>query len=106
MNKEEKLKLSRNVAVVTGIFSIVVALLLLLNFFQMTRSKPLDSEALAALVKQLSQDKDNDALKAEIRNFDLLARKAYFNTQWQIKTGGILLLIGSLTSSASDQFSM
>jgi outer membrane protein assembly factor BamB len=62
----------------------------------MTRSKPLDSEALAALVKQLSQDKDNDALKAEIRNFDLLARKAYFNTQWQIKTGGILLLIGSV----------
>lgn len=96
MNKEEKLKLSKNVAVVAGIFSIAVALLLLLNFFQMTRSKPLDSEALVALVQQLSQDKDNDALKAEIRNFDLLARKAYFNTQWQIKTGGILLLAGAV----------
>jgi outer membrane protein assembly factor BamB len=96
MNKEEKLKLSKNVAVVAGIFSIAVALLLLLNFFQMTRSKPLDSEALAVLVKQLSQDKDNDGLKAEIRNFDLLARKAYFNTQWQIKTGGIMLLAGAI----------
>lgn len=96
MNKEEKLKLSKNVAIVAGIFSITVALLLLLNFFQMTRSKPLDSEALAALVQQLSQDKDNDALKTEIRNFDLLARKAYFNTQWQIKTGGLLLLAGAI----------
>ncbi len=96
MNKDEKLKLSKNVAVVAGIFSITVALLLLLNFFQMTRSKPLDSEALAALVQQLSQDKDSDALKAEIRNFDLLARKAYFNTQWQIKTGGVLLLAGAI----------
>jgi outer membrane protein assembly factor BamB len=96
MNKEEKLKLSKNVAVVAGIFSTAVALLLLLNFFQMTRSKPLDSEALAVLIKQLSQDKDNDGLKAEIRNFDLLARKAYFNTQWQIKTGGIMLLAGAI----------
>ena len=96
MTKEEILQLSKKVSVVAGIFSITIALLLLLNFFQMTRSKPLDSEALASLVKQLSQDKDNDALKVEIRNFDLLARKAYFNTQWQIKTGGILLLLGAI----------
>jgi outer membrane protein assembly factor BamB len=96
MNPEEKLKLSRNVAIIAGLFSITIALLLLLNFIQMTRSKPLDSEALAALVQQLNKDPNNDHLKAEIRNFDLLARKAYFNTQWQVRTGGRLLLLGTI----------
>ncbi len=96
MNPEDKLKLSRNVAIIAGLFSITLALLLLLNYFQMTRSKPLDSEALAALVQQLNKDPNNDHLKAEIRNFDLLARKAYFNTQWQVRTGGRLLLAGAI----------
>ena len=96
MNRDEKLKLSGNVAVVAGVFSITIALLLLLNFIQMSRSKPLDSNALTALVQQLNKDPNNDQLKAEIRNFDLLARKAYFNTQWQVRTGGRLLLIGAI----------
>jgi outer membrane protein assembly factor BamB len=96
MNPEDKLKLSRNVAIIAGLFSITIALLLLLNYIQMTRSKPLDSEALAALVQQLNKDPNNDHLKAEIRNFDLLARKAYFNTQWQVQTGGRLLLLGTI----------
>jgi len=88
--------LSRNVAVVAGVFSITIALLLLLNFIQMSRSKPLDSNALTALVQQLNKDPNNDQLKAEIRDFDLLARKAYFNTQWQVRTGGRMLLIGAM----------
>jgi outer membrane protein assembly factor BamB len=96
MNSEDKLKLSRNVAIIAGLFSVTIALLLLLNYIQMTRSKPLDSEALAALVQQLNKDPNNDHLKAEIRNFDLLARKAYFNTQWQVHTGGQLLLFGTI----------
>jgi len=96
MEPDQKLKFSLNIALVSGIFCITVALLLLLNFIQMSKNKPLESKALTSLVKQLSQEPNSDELKQEIRNFDLLARKAYFNTQWQVKTGGYLLLFGAI----------
>ncbi|HEY3389136.1 MAG TPA: PQQ-binding-like beta-propeller repeat protein, partial [Prolixibacteraceae bacterium] len=96
MEQENKLKFSLNIALISGIFCITVALLLLLNFMQMAKNKPLESKALTSLVKRLSQEPNSDELKQEIRNFDLLARKAYFNSQWQVKTGGYLLLFGAI----------
>jgi outer membrane protein assembly factor BamB len=101
MEQENKLKLSLNIALVSGIFCITVALLLLLNFVQMAKNKPLESKALISLVKRLSQEPNSDELKLEIRNFDLLARKAYFNSQWQVKTGGYLLLFGAIVFAIS-----
>jgi outer membrane protein assembly factor BamB len=67
----------------------------------MANNKPLESKALTSLVKRLSQEPNSDELKQEIRNFDLLARKAYFNSQWQVKTGGYLLLFGGLVFALS-----
>ena len=101
MEHEVKLKLSFNIALVSGIFCVTVALLLLLNFMQMAKNKPLESKALVTLVRQLSQEPNSDELKQEIRNFDLLARKAYFNSQWQVKTGGYLLLFGAIVLALS-----
>lgn len=101
MEPENKLKFSLNIALVSGIFCITVALLLLLNFMQMSKNKPLESKALTSLVKRLSQEPNSDELKQEIRNFDLLARKAYFNSQWQVKTGGYLLLFGAILFALS-----
>ena len=101
MEQDIKLKLSINIALVSGIFCITVALLLLLNFIQMAKNKPLESKAITSLVKRLSQEPNSDELKQEIRNFDLLARKAYFNTQWQVKTGGYLLLFGAIVLAFS-----
>ena len=40
---------------------------------------------------QLQKEPDNQVLKEQIRALDLLARKAYFTNQWQIRTGGFLL---------------
>ncbi len=87
MHVNDKIKLSQNIAVIAGIFCVVVAMLLLLNFWQVTKSDPIESKALQALVDRLKQEPNSDELKTEIRNFDLLARKAYFNSQWQVKTG-------------------
>lgn len=101
MEKDIKLKLSFNIALVSGIFCVTVSLLLLLNFLQMAKNKPLESKALVSLVKRLSQEPNSDELKQEIRDFDLLARKAYFNTQWQVKTGGYLLLFGAIVLALS-----
>lgn len=96
MEPEDKLKYALNIAFISGLFCITVSLLLLLNFMQMSGNKPLESKALTSLVKRLSQEPNSDELKQEIRNFDLLARKAYFNSQWQVKTGGYLLLFGAI----------
>ena len=96
MTNTDKLKLSQNVIVISGIFCVTVALLLLLNFWQVSKNDPIESKALVALVERLKDDSNNEELKNEIRNFDLLARKAYFNSQWQVKTGAYLLLFGAI----------
>lgn len=96
MDNNDKLKLAQNVAVISGIFCSVVALLLLLNFWQFSKNDPIESQALEVLVERLKQDPNNDGLKTEIRQYDLLARKAYFNSQWQVKTGAYLLLFGAI----------
>lgn len=96
MNNNDKIKLSQNIAVIAGIFCMVVAMLLLLNFWQVSKSDPIESKALQALVDRLKQEPNSDELKTEIRNYDLLARKAYFNSQWQVKTGAYLLLFGAI----------
>jgi len=96
MNNTDKLKIAQNIAVIAGIFCTAVAMLLLLNFWQVSKTDPIESKALEALVQRLKQEPNNDELKVEIRNFDLLARKAYFNSQWQVKTGAYLLLFGAI----------
>ncbi|MDA3822574.1 MAG: hypothetical protein PF450_08220, partial [Bacteroidales bacterium] len=96
MNQEEKLKLARQVMQIAGIFSLVVAGVLLINFMQLKKNEPLESETLNYLVEQLKDDSRNEQLMEEIRNFDLLVRKAYFTSAWQVKTGTILLLFGGI----------
>ena len=101
MTNNDKLKIALNSAVISGIFCTVVALLLLLNYWQVSQSDPIESKALEALVERLNEEPNNEELKEEIRNFDLLARKAYFNSQWQIKTGAYLLLFGAIVLAVS-----
>jgi outer membrane protein assembly factor BamB len=96
MTNTDKIKLAQNIAVISGIFCSAVALLLLLNFWQISKADPIESKALEVLVERLKEDPNNDGLKAEIRSYDLLARKAYFNSQWQIQTGALLLLFGAI----------
>ncbi|KAF0234573.1 MAG: hypothetical protein FD181_3640 [Prolixibacteraceae bacterium] len=96
MTNTDKIKLAQSIAVIAGIFCSVVALLLLLNFWQISKADPIESKALEVLFERLKDDPNNDGLKAEIRSYDLLARKAYFNSQWQIQTGALLLLFGAI----------
>lgn len=96
MTNNDKIRISQNVALIAGIFCAAVAILLLLNFWQVSKSDPIESKALKALVERLKDEPNNEELKAEIRNFDLLARKAYFNSEWQVKTGAYMLLFGAI----------
>jgi outer membrane protein assembly factor BamB len=101
MDPDNKLKIARRTALISGIFCALVALLLLLNFWDMKRHEPLESATIEALVKRLSEEPNNETLKEEIRSFDLLARKAYFTSRWQVKTGTWLLLVGGIVLAIS-----
>ncbi|MGC9341595.1 MAG: PQQ-binding-like beta-propeller repeat protein [Bacteroidales bacterium] len=96
MDQNAKINLSRQVMWISGIFCLVVAVLLVANFWQLKKSDPIESKTMEALVERLSQEPNNEELKEEIRKFDLLARKAYFTSTWQVKTGAFLLLFGGI----------
>lgn len=69
MDQKTKIRNSYRVAVVSGVFCIVLSLLLLLNFWD---------------------------LKEEINSFDLVAQRGYFISPWLIIIGTCLLFIGGI----------
>jgi outer membrane protein assembly factor BamB len=101
MDLKNQIQIAHRTAVISGVFCGLVALLLLLNFWHMKQYEPLESVVIEALVNRLSDEPNNEELKEEIRNFDLLARKAYFTSRWQVKTGTYLLLIGGIVLAIS-----
>ncbi len=90
-NNEIWYPLTRKIVVITGVFAFILSILILANYVQTRSIDPLNSQALNQLMLQLQKEPDNEVLKEQIRALDLLARKAYFTNQWQIRTGGFLL---------------
>ncbi len=84
-------KFLRLTAMLGGIFSLLLIVLILVTYLQLKKTDPLNTPALAHLQQQFQRDPANEALKQEIRALDLLARKAYFTSRWQVRTGGYLL---------------
>jgi len=74
---------------VAGIFTVVIAMLLVINYIHLRQSDPLESRATEALLERLADDPGNAELMREIRHLDFLSRKAYFNTLWQIRAGAL-----------------
>jgi outer membrane protein assembly factor BamB len=96
MDQINKINQIKRVILISGIFTALVSLLMMLNYMQIRGSEPLESKTLNVLVEKLSAEPGNQELIDEIRQFDLLARKAYFSSLWQIRTGAWLLLIGGI----------
>jgi outer membrane protein assembly factor BamB len=96
MDQEQKIKISLNTAYISGIFTALVAILLLIDWVQIKTFDPLTTKSMEVLVERLKDEPDNEDLKQEIRDLDLLARKAFFTNQWQINTGRYLLLFGGI----------
>lgn len=101
MESKDKIKKVQTIAWITGAFTALVSLLMLLNYLQIRGSEPLESSVLKLLVERLSAEPDNAELAAEIRQLDLLARRAYFSSLWQIRTGAVLLLLGGIAFVAA-----
>lgn len=94
MSDREKQIFALRTAYISGIFSLIVCLVMLLNYRQLVTTDPLESELLKTMVERLQEDTSNEQLKAEIRQLDLMSRNAYFSNQWQIRSGAFLFIGG------------
>ena len=92
----KSVRLLRNIALVCAIFATLLCVLIILNYIQSKRADPLNSKTLTILAEKLKATPEDQQLRAEIREFDLLARKAFFTNRWQVKTGGLLLFFNIL----------
>ena len=89
-------KLTRTIAIVASAFSLIICILMIANYFQTKAIDPLNTPALQQLVEKLDENPKDQAIREEIRALDLLARKAYFTSIWQLQKGAYLLLWGNI----------
>jgi len=94
----------KRVAVVAAVFAVITSVLLIANYIQTKSIDPLNSKAIASLMSKLQENPNDTALKEQIRALDLLARKAYFTYQWQVRTGSILLFVFVLVFMAALKY--
>ena len=90
------IRLLRNIALICALFATLLCMLIIVNYLQSKRADPLNSKTLVILTERLKANPEDAQLRTEIRELDLLARKAFFANQWQVKTGGLLLFINVL----------
>ncbi|MDR0894438.1 MAG: PQQ-like beta-propeller repeat protein [Prevotellaceae bacterium] len=88
-----KKALFRNIAIVSALFAVVLSVMLVTNYFQVRSTTPLQSEVIETLKQLNDQQGGNAELQEQIRQIDLLARRAYFVNVDHLRTG-IYLLIG------------
>ena len=88
MNK----KIFRNIAAVTAVFALTLSIMLVTNYFQVRKATPLQAEVTETLKTLNDQNADNPELQEQIRQLDLLSRRAYFTGESHLKTGIYLLL--------------
>ncbi|MFA6239309.1 MAG: PQQ-binding-like beta-propeller repeat protein [Candidatus Hydrogenedentales bacterium] len=88
-------RLSSAVAMVSGLFSLVVFLLLVFNYVQLRNVDPVNNTLITKMRQDYAALPEKDVALAErIRDLDLLNRKAFFTSQKHLRTGAILLLVG------------
>ncbi len=68
-----------------------LAAMLIVNYFQLAGTSPLENELLETLKSLNESGNDNPALQEQIRQLDLLTRKAYFIHESHLKTGMYIL---------------
>lgn len=97
INLDEKdIKIIRGISIGAGVFTLIVALTMLLSVIQLKAIDPLDNPAIVSIKEQYDKDPDSAAKAEQVRALDLMARKAYFSSRRQVETGSYLLLAGAV----------
>ncbi len=92
-NKPVNLPLWRGVAIVSGVFAILICAMVIVNYLQINKVDPVNTEVINTLVERLNENPNDAQLREQIREMDLLVRKAFFTNQWEVRTGAYLLLL-------------
>ncbi|MBP5425551.1 MAG: PQQ-like beta-propeller repeat protein [Prevotella sp.] len=81
----------RNVALVTVVFALALLVMMGVSWLQMRQTTPLQTEVMETLKQLNESNTENAELADEIRQLDLLSRKAYFTQESQLKNGAWIL---------------
>ncbi len=84
------------VSQISGGFSFIVALTMIFSLIQLKTINPLDNPVLLSVKEQYDKDPVNAGKAEQVRALDLMARKAYFSSRWQVEAGSYLLLGGAI----------
>lgn len=106
MKEERNTYLWSLTAKISLAFALLVSVVLIFNYVQYKTMDPVETKLITSLVLRLNENPDDAQLRDEIRALDLLSRKAYFTKQWQIRTGGYLLLISMIVLLVSMQMQL
>lgn len=93
---DKQIKLFKGLSMVSGVFTLVIAFTMLFSLLQLKTIDPLNSPSLQSVKEQFDKDPDNRDKAEQVRAMDLMARKAYFSSRWQVETGSYLMLAGAV----------
>ena len=93
---EKDISTLKVVSEVAAGFALIVALTMIFSLVQLKMVNPLDNPVLLSVKEQYDNDPSNAAKAEQVRAMDLMARKAYFSSRWQVETGSYLLLAGAI----------
>ena len=82
----------RNIAILSAIFIVTLSIMLVTNYFQIKDVTPLQTEVVESLKQLNDSGVDVPGLQDQIRQLDLLARKAYFVRMDHFEAGLYILL--------------
>lgn len=77
---------------VSGLFSLVLCVVIILNHLYVTTADPLNDKSLAALKAAIAKDLENRELRDSVRDLYMLSQRAFFTSQNMLNTAGLLLL--------------
>ena len=93
---EKEIRIFNGISLAAGIFTVVIAITMLFSLIQLKTINPLDSPSIQSIKEQFDRDPENMDKAEQVRAIDLMARKAYFSSRWQVETGSYLMLAGAL----------
>jgi outer membrane protein assembly factor BamB len=93
---EKEVSIFKGISLAAGVFTLVIAITMIFSLVQLKKINPLDNPALLSVKEQFDKDPANVEKAEQVRSMDLMARKAYFSSRWQVETGSYLMLAGAI----------
>src|SRR5450759_4332803 len=91
---EKDISILKVVSQISGGFALIIAVTMIFSLVQLKIVNPLDNPVLLSVKEQYDKDPSSASKAEQIRAMDLMARKAYFSSRWQVETGSYLLIAG------------